>query len=194
MENPAIYLASRSPRRQELLGQIGVCYTLLDVEIDESVRPNENPDDFGIRMAMEKAEAGAAQLQQQDKPILAADTSVIVDNRILGKPDNEEDAIEMLTMLSARSHRVLTAVALTSSETSYRLSESQVQFRPIDIGEIRSYWESGEPADKAGAYGIQGLGAIFVERISGSYSGVMGLPLFETAELLRNAGIRVLQD
>lgn len=176
------------------MGQIGVCYTLIDVEIDESARPNENPDDFVIRMAMEKAAAGAAQLQQQDKPVLAADTSVIVDNRILGKPDNEEDAIEMLTMLSARSHRVLTAVALTSDETSYRLSESQVQFRSIDIGEIRSYWNSGEPADKAGAYGIQGLGAIFVQRISGSYSGVMGLPLFETAELLRTAGITVLQD
>ena len=193
MPAPVIYLASRSPRRRELLHQIKVPHVLLDVEIDETPLPRESADDFVLRMALEKARAGAASLANIDLPVLAADTDVVVDGEILGKPGNEQDAIKMLRRLSGRSHRVLSAVALVWRGERALLSESKVRFRRLDDVEMRAYWRSGEPVDKAGAYGIQGLGAVFIEHLEGSYSGVMGLPLFETAELLRVSGLPLLE-
>ena len=193
MAAPVIYLASRSPRRRELLNQIGVPHVLVDVEIDETPHPNEPADDFVMRMALEKARAGAASLAHIDLPVLAADTDVVIDEQILGKPTDEQDAVDMLLRLSGRAHRVLSAVALVwKGEEQSLLCESRVHFRKLNEADIRAYWRSGEPADKAGAYGIQGLGATFVEYLEGSYSGVMGLPLFETATLLHNAGLPVV--
>jgi len=175
------------------LHQIKVPHVLLDVEIDETPLPRESADDFVLRMALEKARAGAASLANIDLPVLAADTDVVVDGEILGKPGNEQDAIKMLRRLSGRSHRVLSAVALVWRGEQALLSESKVRFRRLDDVKMRAYWRSGEPVDKAGAYGIQGLGAVFIEHLEGSYSGVMGLPLFETAELLRVSGLPLLE-
>ncbi len=146
-----------------------------------------------MRMAVEKARAGAESLARLDLPVLGADTDVVIDDEILGKPVNEDDAVEMLGRLSGRTHRVLSAVALAWKREQVYLSETKVRFRQLRDEEIRTYWHSGEPADKAGGYGIQGIAATFIEHIDGSYSGVMGLPLFETAELLRNAGIAVIR-
>lgn len=187
-----VYLASRSPRRRELLNQIRVPHALIDVEIDETPLAGELAEAFVMRMALEKARAAVRGLPRADLPVLAADTDVVVDGRILGKPLDEEDAVRMLGCLSGRSHRVLSAVALIWKGERARMSESLVCFRPLDEAEIRAYWRTGEPAGKAGGYGIQGLAATFVERLEGSYSGVMGLPLFETAELLREAGLPLL--
>jgi septum formation protein len=189
----AIYLASRSPRRHELLNQIGVNHTVIDVEVDETPHRNEAPAEYVLRMALAKAEAGRRLTGQSARmPVLAADTAVVVDNRILGKPEDREEAIAMLKMLAGRRHKVLTGVALATQDYESRLSVSTVSFRPISDDEARLYWQSGEPADKAGGYGIQGLGALFITRLEGSYSGVMGLPLYETGELLLRAGVRPL--
>ncbi|MCW9013340.1 MAG: Maf-like protein [Gammaproteobacteria bacterium] len=189
--NPQIILASASPRRRELLDQIGVRYAVLPVDIDESVRPGESPEAFVERLALEKARAGFER-QKTALPSLGSDTIVLLDNDILGKPASAQDGQRMLSSLSGQMHEVLTAVALVNSELSdYRLSRSKVYFRPMDEAEIRAYWDTGEPCDKAGAYGIQGLAAQFIQRLDGSYSGVMGLPLFETAELLKKFGIRM---
>jgi len=188
---PAIYLASQSPRRRELLAQIGIAYRTVPAQVDENPYPDESPELFVLRMALAKARAGrAGSAPVEDRPVLGADTAVAVDWRILGKPRDRADALAMLGLLSGRTHRVLTAVALCTpaGETS-RLSVSHVRFRPIAPAEVQAYWASGEPRDKAGAYAIQGLGAVFVEWLEGSYSGVMGLPLFETAELLAEAGM-----
>ncbi|EXJ16349.1 Maf family protein [Imhoffiella purpurea] len=189
---PHIYLASNSPRRAELLTQVGVRFAHLAVETDETGRPGEAPEDYVRRVAADKARAGRARLGADDSlPVLAADTAVVLGDRVLGKPRDRGEALGMLAALSGRTHRVLTAVALmTGRDLEVALSESRVRFRPIEDGEARRYWETGEPADKAGGYGIQGRGALFVEAIEGSYSGVMGLPLFETGQLLRRAGIR----
>ena len=192
MTAPLIYLASRSPRRRELLNQIRVPHALIDVEIDETPLVGEPAEAFVMRMALEKVRAAMRGLPRADLPVLAADTDVVVDGRILGKPLDQEDAVRMLGCLSGRSHRVLSAVALIWRGERTRMSESLVCFRPLDEAEIRAYWHTGEPAGKAGGYGIQGLAAAFVERLEGSYSGVMGLPLFETAELLREAGLPLL--
>jgi len=127
-------------------------------------------------------------------PVLAADTAVVIDGRILGKPDHRADALAMLAQLSGRTHEVLSGVALLADKPAYRLSISRVSFRPISPGEAAAYWTTGEPADKAGAYAVQGLAAAFIERIEGSYSGIMGLPLFETLEMLRGAGLRGVFD
>ena len=192
MPEPLIYLASRSPRRGELLDQIRLPHALLDVDIDETPWPDETASDFVIRMAMGKAQAGRQLLTRADLPVLAADTDVVVDGEIMGKPRDEADAVIMLSRLSGRSHQVLSAVALSWKDSlSWRLSESRVWFRKLSGQDIHAYWQSGEPADKAGGYGIQGIGAVFIERLEGSYSGVMGLPLFETAELLAANGIAV---
>jgi septum formation protein len=181
-------LASRSPRRRELLDQVGVAYRAVDVDVDESRRPGEAPAVYVERLARAKAAAGRT--AAGDDPALGADTVVVVDDDVLGKPAGRDDALAMLGRLSGRSHEVLTAVALaTASDTGCRLSVSHVTFRPLDAAEIAAYWATGEPADKAGAYAIQGRAALFVTRLEGSYSGVMGLPLFETGELLRAAGI-----
>lgn len=189
-----IYLASRSPRRAELLAQIGVRFAPVAVEIDETPRPGESPEDYVRRIAVEKALAGCAAVAHQDpRPVLAADTAVIIDDEILGKPLDRPDFLRMIARLSGRTHQVLTGVALAQAgEVWYELSTSRVCFRVIDDREQLAYWTSGEPHDKAGGYGIQGLGALFVTELQGSYSGVMGLPLYETGRLLHRAGIALL--
>ncbi len=184
-----LYLASASPRRRELLEQIGVKHRAVSASVDESPRPNELPADYVCRLAKAKAKAGQATVREHGwdlRPVLGADTTVVVGQQILGKPEDEADAIAILSRLSGTFHTVLTAVSVIAGEKSHtRLSESRVEFRPLTKTEIRAYWATGEPADKAGAYGIQGLGAVFVKAIQGSYSGVVGLPLAETAELLK---------
>ena len=192
-----IYLASASPRRAELLHQIGIAFKQLVPDIDESRHSDEAPELYVLRLALEKARAGLAMLPKGETgPVLGADTVVVCEHEILGKPADRETAVAMLNHLSAKSHRVMTAVAMVDAggREHSRLSVSLVRFRALDAAEIDAYWRSGEPADKAGAYAIQGLGAIFVEHLEGSYSGVMGLPLFETAELLGLFGISVLND
>lgn len=190
-----IYLASASPRRRELLQQIGVRFSLLSVEVPEEPHPGEAPEVFVLRLALEKARAGQALLDAGDStPVLGADTVVVSHGRILGKPRDRAGALTMLQALSGAQHQVLTAVALVANgKEQSRLSVSTVQFRHISLEEAEAYWASGEPADKAGSYAIQGVAAIFIERLEGSYSGVMGLPLFETAELLAHFGVSVLE-
>jgi septum formation protein len=185
-----IHLASQSPRRRELLAQIGIRHDVIAVEVDETPCAGEAPAEYVLRLALAKARAGHG--LRPDRPVLGADTAVVQDDRILGKPLDRQDAAAMLAQLSGREHRVLTAVALVGDREETRLSVSHVRFRPIDAAEAAAYWATGEPADKAGGYAVQGLGALFVESIGGSYSGVMGLPLFETGELLRRAGIAPL--
>lgn len=186
-----IYLASESPRRRELLQQIGVSFRLVGAAVDETALAGESPPAYVARVAASKADAGWQGCRDaQQAPVLAADTAVILDGRILGKPADRCDAEDMLERLSGRTHQVLTAVALrTAAGRSSRISRSEVTFRAIAAGEARAYWETGEPHDKAGAYAIQGRAAVFVADLRGSFSGVMGLPLFETAELLCDAGI-----
>ena len=185
---PVVRLASVSPRRRELLAQIGVPHVVTGAHIDESVRPGERPHDYVQRMARTKART----VWEQDPslPVLAADTTVVLDGQIFGKPVDHADAVRMLGQLSGRTHEVLTAVALAAiAGLELRVSVSAVRFRALAADEIAAYWDTGEPRDKAGAYAVQGLGAVFIESLSGSYSGVMGLPLFETSELLRAAGV-----
>jgi septum formation protein len=185
---PILRLASASPRRRELLTQIGVPHFVTGAHIDESVHPGERPHEYVQRMARTKAETVWA--QDSSLPVLGADTTVVVDGIVFGKPVDRADAERMLGLLSGRTHEVLTAVALASKAgVSMRMSVSSVRFRMLDADEIAAYWETGEPRDKAGAYAVQGLGAVFIESLSGSFSGVMGLPLFETFELLRAAGV-----
>lgn len=186
-----VYLASASPRRRELLDQIGVGYRPLASNVDEQRRPDEVPQMYVLRLALDKARAGRALLVEEDeRPVLGADTAVVLDGDIMGKPRDQAEAHAMLTRLSGRTHHVYTAVALVNREHELtRLSVSAVTFRTLEVAEIEEYWCTGEPADKAGAYAIQGRAAVFISRIEGSYSGVMGLPLFETAELLRAVGI-----
>lgn len=188
---PRLYLASASPRRRELLLQVGLAHALLPQDIDESQLAGELPDAYVRRLALEKCRSALQDPRRlADLPVLAADTSVICDGRILGKPASLEQAIGMLSLLSGREHQVLTAVAIARGVLVHEaLSVSRVQFRSIGREEMVAYWNSGEPCDKAGAYAVQGLGAVFVSRIDGSYSGVMGLPLFETVQLLANFGI-----
>ena len=184
-----IRLASQSPRRAELLSQIGVAFEATPADIDETPLQGELPEDYVMRMAQEKARA-VHQLHPKDW-VLGSDTSVILSDKILGKPENRDDGIAMLSALSGNTHRVLTSVSLVGSDEYHALSESQVTFRHLDQGEIEAYWKTGEPADKAGAYAVQGQAAVFISRINGSFSGIMGLPLFETAQLLAQAGIKI---
>ncbi|MDX1594380.1 MAG: Maf family protein [Gammaproteobacteria bacterium] len=184
---PPLTLASRSPRRRELLDQAGIAHRVLHVEVDEAPRPGEVPAVYVERLARAKAEAGLSVTGAG--AVLGADTSVVLGDEILGKPADKADATAMLARLSGHTHEVLTAVALaTPRRVACRLSVSRVTFRTLAADEIAAYWATGEPADKAGAYAIQGRGALFVTRLEGSYSGVVGLPLYETAELLREAG------
>lgn len=184
-----LYLASGSPRRRELLTQIGVPFITLSCPIDENRLPAEPPADYVARLARAKALAGLA-VAEPGAVVLGADTAVVLDGHILGKPENREQALAMLAALSGREHEVLTAVALASTDRiEVRVVSSRVGFRPLEPGEADAYWASGEPRDKAGGYGIQGLAAVFVRQLHGSYSGVVGLPLCETAELLANFGI-----
>ena len=187
-----IYLASRSPRRAELLQQIGVDFIVLPADIDESVYNAESAADYVQRLARQKAEACVHGLQVLDMPVLAADTTVCIEGAILGKPEDDVDAHAMLAALSGRWHEVHTAIALASNRRlELALSTTRVRMSELSHEVITAYVASGEPRDKAGAYGIQGLGGTLIERIEGSYSGVMGLPLFETARLLRQYGFAI---
>lgn len=187
-QSAVLCLASASPRRRELLTQIGVPHTVVGAHIDESVHAGEDPRNYVVRMAREKALA--VRLRGEALPVLAADTTVVLDDVIFGKPADRADCVAMLQRLSGRTHDVLTAVAVaTSRDLQSLVSTSAVRFRTLTPEECGDYWDTGEPRDKAGGYAIQGLGAVFVVWLSGSFSGVMGLPLFETAELLRGAGV-----
>ena len=199
-----IYLASRSPRRRELLKQIGVTYELMllrenpqrGADVKETPLPDEAPVAYVTRIAQIKAESGwriVIKRRMPQYPVLAADTTVVIDNEILGKPEDAQHAQRMLRRLSGHTHQVLTAVAVAcNGQVATVLSTSAVEFRELTDDEIRRYVVGGEPLDKAGAYAIQGRAAVFARRITGSYSGIMGLPLFETAELLRNHDVTPL--
>jgi len=182
-----IILASQSPRRAELLAQVDIEFRVEPAHIDERVRDDERAADYVERMAISKARAVHQAFPSH--PVLGSDTAVVLDQAILGKPADRDDAIRMLLALSRRTHEVLTGVAVVSDRVDYRLNVSQVRFREISRQEAEAYWATGEPADKAGGYAIQGLAAAFVERIEGSYSGIMGLPLFETMQILRAIGV-----
>jgi septum formation protein len=197
---PRIYLASRSPRRRELLSQIGVRFELLmfrgvpreDPDVDEAVLPDESPEDYVVRVTLAKAQSGIHRIRERHlipHPVLAADTTVEIDGHVIGKPEHEADAVAILQRLSGRTHRVLTDVAVSDGyHTEHLLNVSEVRLRSLEHDEIKRYVASGEPLDKAGAYGIQGRAAVFIEEIKGSYTGIMGLPLYETAILLRRYG------
>ncbi|MDQ1829502.1 Maf family protein [Massilia scottii] len=196
-----IYLASKSPRRRELLRQIGVEFELLTLrndtprgpDVTELVNPGEAAIDYVARVANEKAAFGWSMVQHRRltlRPVLAADTTVTIDGQILGKPASPNEAKEMLERLSGRTHQVLTAIAVHHTDLQRQITQvSQVRFAKLSPASIKAYCSTPEPYDKAGGYGLQGLAALFVEHIEGSHSGIVGLPLFETAQLLREAGI-----
>lgn len=188
---PQLILASASPRRSQLLTQIGVRHQVHAVDLDETLLPHESPQVYVERLAAEKS-ALCRSLRDDDLPVLAADTTVVCDDHILGKPADLDQAIEMLSLLSGRSHQVYTAISLRGQRHWECVSVSDVKFRPLSRDEIVAYWQTGEPCDKAGSYAIQGLASIFIEAITGSFSGVMGLPLFETAQLLGHEGITII--
>jgi len=198
-----IYLASASPRRRELLKQIGVHFEMLMLrthpsraDVDETPNADENPRDYVLRIAHAKAETGHMALHMRrlpPYPVLVADTTVTLDGQIIGKPSDMAQAIETLTRLSGQRHEVHTAVALAyGGEIKTKLSSSVVEFAALDERTIKNYVTTGEPHDKAGAYAIQGRAAAFISRLEGSYSGVMGLPLYETVQLLEQFGIDIL--
>lgn len=192
----AFYLASASPRRRELLRQIGAVFEVLPAQIEERRHADESAPAFARRMAREKARVIWDNLPlAAQRCVLGADTVVVVDEQILGKPVDRADGLRMLRLLSGRTHHVYTAVALITngSELHEALSVTKVTFRVINEPEAQRYWDSGEPVDKAGGYAIQGYGAVFTRNLEGSFSGVVGLPLFETAMLLRTAGVSLLQ-
>jgi len=183
-----LILASRSPRRIQLLKQIGVRFQVLPPDVDESPLPAEQPSDYVRRIALLKS-AIVSELCEGSNPVLAADTAVSIDKLILGKPDSEDHAREMLERLSDRWHEVYSGIAVTHRDVTVISVRTRVKFRRIDRWEISQYWQSGEPQDKAGSYTIQGSGGNFVERIDGSYSNVVGLPMVETGQLLDKYGI-----
>lgn len=187
------YLASKSPRRARLLESVALEFSILAPDVVERSLEGEPPEQAAERLAREKAAAGVYMLRRQGlpfHPVMAADTVVVVDDRVLGKPDSADQARTMLESLSGRTHRVLTAVALHDGESvGLRTSQSFVTMKSLARWEIERYWETGEPCDKAGGYAIQGLGSGFVARLEGSYSGVVGLPMFEARQLLATVGI-----
>ena len=199
-----IYLASKSPRRRELLRQIGVEFELLLLrdqgprgpDVSEDVLPGEKAEDYVVRVTREKAEHAWKMMMMRRlpaRPVLAADTTVVIDDRILGKPADQEEAMDMLRALSGRTHRVITSVALHRDDETLQLTQSSdVTLATLSEDRMRAYCATSEPYDKAGGYGIQGMAAIFVKHVAGSYTGIMGLPLHETAELLNQAGIPTL--
>jgi septum formation protein len=187
---PILHLASTSPRRREILAALNLDFTVVHVDVDETPLDAEVPAEMVLRLAVAKAEAAAVGPGHLS---LGADTAVVIDGRILGKPADEADCLAMLAALSGRGHMVVTGVALGGADgTRTALSTTNVYFREISRDEALAYWQSGEPRDKAGAYAIQGLGGAFVERIEGSYSGVVGLPVFETVALLNEAGLGLM--
>jgi len=179
-----LYLASKSPRRKELLQKLGVQFEVIDADIEEVPHLHESPEDYVQRIAIEKARAGS-KLAPSKLPVLAADTEVIVDGKIFGKPADMQAAVAMLQELSGRMHEVYTAVALLDGEMKIALNKSRVWFRPLTVAECEHYCNTCKPLDKAGSYGVQDQGAGFIWRLEGSYSGVMGLPLSETRQLLQ---------
>jgi len=188
-----LYLASQSPRRRQLLEQIGVDFSVLDVDVPEQRMLGESPQDYVSRVARDKARAGLASLDQanqsqaNDAIVLGADTEVVLDDEVFGKPQDADDAAAMLRHLSGRTHAVISVVWLASAaREECVVCISQVRFAPLDESTVATYVATGEPFGKAGAYAIQGRGAALVEHLQGSYSGVMGLPVFETARLLRD--------
>lgn len=199
--DPFIYLASKSPRRRQLLEQLGVRYELLlpdeneDAESLEAELPNEAPASYVQRVTQLKLDAALSRLAVRGlpaAPVLCSDTTVALGNIIFGKPADATDAVGMLSVLAGQTHRVLTAVALGSAvRRDHRLSESQVTFASLTATEVQAYVDSGEPLDKAGAYAVQGRAASFIAHMAGSYSGIMGLPMFETAQLLRTFGFKI---
>lgn len=192
-EPAPLYLASASPRRKELLEQIGVAVRVVPCAVDEQVLPGETAEHYVQRVTRDKVLAGVAKAPTQ-AVVLAADTAVVLKGQILGKPTGREHGLAMLRALSGQEHQVMTAVAVARGvDVSLQVVTTRVHFRPLTDTEIAAYWDSGEPADKAGGYGIQGLGAVFVAHLSGSYSAVVGLPLMEAASLLARFGIRCWQ-
>ncbi|ORU91979.1 MAG: septum formation protein Maf [Cycloclasticus sp. symbiont of Bathymodiolus heckerae] len=183
-----IILASASPRRAELLNQIGVEFDAMPVDIDEAPLKGERAYDYVQRLALEKAQAAKHFSKQSDMLVLGSDTSVVIDGCILGKPDDRDHAREMLRELSGRTHSVMTSVAILGEQTLSIVSESKVTFTILSESDIEWYWATGEPKGKAGAYAIQGKAAVFITRLEGSFSGVMGLPLYETNQLLKQQG------
>ena len=189
---PVIYLASRSPRRVELLKQIGILCVTLPADIDETQNLNESPIDYVMRLARQKAEACVQALNSEQRlsQIIAADTTVVLDGQVLGKPEDDNDARQILTRLSGRVHQVHTAVALAfNNQIEVVLSTTVVEMMDLSVAQIEAYIASGDHRDKAGSYGIQGAAGAWIKRIEGSYTGVMGLPLYETAALLRKCGL-----
>ncbi len=194
--SPQIYLASRSPRRRALLDQIGVSYTVLPVSVDESAHADLAPEARVRQLAMDKARAGwRAGARTQDLPVLAADTLIAFKGQVFGKPRDRAHGLDMLARLAGRTHQVHTGVAVCAQRgCESTVSATRVTMRPSDAAERSAYWNTGESCDKAGGYAVQGLGAVFVESIHGSYSGVVGLPLCETLLLLRSFGIELLHE
>lgn len=186
---PSVYLASKSPRRRELLSQIGVPFEPLPVTVPELRAGQESAEEYVIRLAAQKAEAGAELMLERGmivRPVVGADTLVVCDSEVFEKPRDQQHATAMLKRLSGRTHEVLTGISLCDGERHLtRMARTQVSFRSLDDREIDAYWNTGEPGDKAGAYAIQGLGAVFVEKINGSYSNVVGLPIEQLVVLLR---------
>ena len=192
MRTYTLHLASTSPRRRQLLEQLNLSFEIQKADVDEAPYSGEHPAECVLRLARTKAEVAARCLGQPDARVLAADTTVGLEGLLLGKPKDRDDGLAMLEQLSGRTHQVFSAVALWyNGRMNVALSTSEVTFRDIRTSEAAAYWDTGEPVDKAGGYGIQGLGAVFIARLQGSYSGVVGLPLYETVELLRGAGISV---
>jgi septum formation protein len=193
-----IYLASKSPRRRELLRQIGIEFELLmnDVEVNEAVLPGESPHDYVARVTRDKAEHACRTMavrQLPVRPVLSADTTVVVDTAILGKPVDLPDAMRMMRRLSGRTHQVLTSVAIAFENQLWQITQSSdVEFATLSDSAIAAYCNTPEPYDKAGGYGIQGPAAIFISHIAGSYSGIAGLPLYETVQLLQKAGLHTI--
>ncbi|HEY5604534.1 MAG TPA: Maf family protein [Gammaproteobacteria bacterium] len=216
MTVPQIYLASQSPRRRALIEQLGIHYQVLDVAVDESPHPGETPEELVARLAGEKAQAGWRKVAQQSVPVVGADTCIVVDQQIIGKPENRQQGIQLLKRYSGRTHRVVTGIAIVGPDNGkhaavdataagdaddwvdvgivqqVRVNTSAVTFRILTDRECDQYWETGEPVGKAGGYAIQGKAAAFIEKLAGSYSGVMGLPLFEFAELAALFNIDIL--
>ena len=185
----ALILASQSPRRKELLTQLGYRFVCSPADIDESVHANESPAQYVTRLAIEKATHIAKTVAPSDL-VLGSDTSVVKNNHILGKPKDLSESIEMLSSLSGRTHQVLTAIAVAKGEAiESLLVETEVTFKVLTKTEMINYWQTNEPQDKAGSYGIQGIGGQFITQIKGSYSAVVGLPLYETAQLLTKMGL-----
>lgn len=188
-----LILASQSPRRQALLEQLGYQFTTIAADIDETVSLNEQPKDYVARVALEKSQTIFNRLPAKNRTntlVLGADTCVVQDGKILGKPGDEQQCLDTLQQLSGKSHQVLTCIAVVGDNIAAKvLVITQVNFKPLTTAEIQGYWQTGEPCDKAGSYAIQGIGGQFVTSIQGSYSAVVGLPLYETAQLLAKLGL-----